>query len=409
MIDSVRHYLQGLKKVRQLLKHPALFDSRLSSADFIGAYEFASQKWAPRGVNDGRRVLFVTSNGAGLGHLTRVNAVAKRLDQRNFIYTMSSAHHKIANEAGQILYFPSYGDLGMSSKAWNPIMEKHFEAVVAGFKPDRIVFDGTYLYLGIRNVSQTLDIPLIWLRRGCWKVQVARNSRQWRDPLRYCEGVLVPGDFGCDESAQFEKLGGHKVLSPIIALDPDELYSARAAKVELGLPTDKNLFLVQVGAGVINDVKDLQRQAVEEILALGPEWEAVVVRNPLNPLNSRARDRVHSIDAYPVAKFFRAFQAGIFAAGYNSVQESVALRLPGIFVPNLAAKTDDQLRRAQGITHKRLGLLAEDGHELRTAIRRMAQTSVREDIISEMSKAGSADGAAEAAAHLACGRIPMND
>ena len=54
--------------------------------------------------NSRQRMLLVTSNGAGLGHLTRLNAVAQHLDADVLIYTMSSAYKTIGRDPREILY-----------------------------------------------------------------------------------------------------------------------------------------------------------------------------------------------------------------------------------------------------------------------------------------------------------------
>ena len=48
------------------------------------------------------RVLFVTSNGTGLGHLTRTMAIARRLDERfqPLILTLSGGESRGAYQAG---------------------------------------------------------------------------------------------------------------------------------------------------------------------------------------------------------------------------------------------------------------------------------------------------------------------
>ena len=46
------------------------------------------------------------------------------------------------------------------------------------------------------------------------------------------------------------------------------------------------------------------------------------------------------------------FDFGIIAGGYNSVHESLFLKLPSIILPNTRTGTDDQLARALNAAEK---------------------------------------------------------
>ncbi|MGV0353217.1 hypothetical protein [Corynebacterium confusum] len=337
----------------------------------------------------------VTSNGAGLGHLTRLNAVSKWLDAEILFYTMSSAYYKLGKARGDIIYFPSYGDLGMNGRQWNSILKPHFSAAVGGFEPDIVVFDGTFVYRPVSEVCREKGVPLVWMQRGCWKEEVDLRSKQRHDAASICDAVLIPGDYGCREQVNSGKGVKTFYLSPVVVTGKESKLSSAAAKEELGLPVDKKLFLIQVGAGVINDISHLERVAVNTVAELGDDWRPVVVSNPLKSSNRSFDAEV--ISAYPLGDYYAAFDAGVFAAGYNTVQESVGLVLPGIFVPNLATKTDDQLRRARGIEARGLGLVATTQEELRLAIRRYSDDEYRSQMRLRMLEVTAGDGAKEAA------------
>lgn len=370
---------------------------------FEALTERIQKSHSPSGVNS--RVLMVTSNGAGLGHLTRMAAVDRWLDSETLIYTMSSAYHRIGKPKDSIMYFPSHGDLGMNGRKWNVLMEENFSAVVKGFRPDVIVFDGTYVYRGVINVARKTATDLVWVQRGCWKADVDLRSKQRHDADKFCSSVIVPGDYGCSEAVIVGKSLEPNYVSPITLVQEEDLLTSQSARDALGLPSDKRLFLVQLGAGVINDIGDLRTQVVRAIQSLGDEWSPVLVRNPLS--THSLLPEVPSIQAYPLGKYYNAFEAGVFAAGYNTVQESVELGLPGLFIPNLETKTDDQVRRATGLESAGLGLKAVSVDGIQAAIRKLADQEFNSGIRSRIAAVRQTSGARQTAG-LIESLIPSN-
>ena len=340
------------------------------------------------------RILLVTSNGAGLGHLTRVNAISGHLCGNDLIYTMSSAYRRLHRESAKTIYFPSYGDLGMAGGSWNTIMKAHFQSVFEAFSPDAVVFDGTFVYRGLVQTVKNSSCPLIWLQRGCWRDEVDKNSEQRHHAAKYVDHVIIPGDYGCAESVDVGPGIDIDYVAPIVSGNQDRSLSCAEARSKLGLPENGNFFLIQLGAGVINDTRDYLSTALEAVRSLGEEWEPVVVQNPLSP---SAVSGCRSVEAFPLIDYLAAFDAGVFAGGYNSCQEAVARRLPAVFVPNKATKTDDQVRRVSGLEARGLGLLASNPKELYSQIQRLQSRKFRETIRAAQDGMKPASGAAEAA------------
>ncbi|OFQ37366.1 hypothetical protein HMPREF2943_07555 [Corynebacterium sp. HMSC072D12] len=370
--------------------------AELLSGAFSTAGESVAEQTKDRMIDPRKpRVLFVSSNGAGLGHLTRLSAVDKNLDSLSLFYTMSSAYKMIGKSSTEAIYFPSHGDLGMVGKLWNPLMEEHFDSVVEGFQPDAIVFDGTYVYRGVISVSKKRRVPLIWMQRGCWKPEVDAKSKQRHRADKFAAMVMVPGDYGCEESVDVGQGMEAVYLPPVTLATRGDLLSREEARAMLGLPKDKKLFLVQLGAGNINDISDIRETALDAVRSLGADWAPVLVRNPLSK-NAQESDAL-SIQAYPLSIYYNAFEAGAFAAGYNTVQESIEMGLPSVFVPNLQTKTDDQGRRASEVQSRGLGLSATDTSELSKTIRMLGKSAVREEIRGRQDLVRAASGGMHAA------------
>ena len=385
----------SIRKSALAVLNRAGFRSSVTEADFSKLTErLAAQIDSENGCR-GPRVLLVSSNGAGLGHLSRLIGISKELEGPKLIYTLSSAYQKVGLSKDEIIYFPSYGDLEMAGGAWNPLLTAHFGAVVRGYEPDVIVFDGTFVYRGIVECSRRYRKTLVWVQRGCWRDEVRSASRQIRFADQFVDEIIIPRDVAVAESTEMQ---GHIVprqVNPLCVVAEDDLLTRGAAREALGLPANKKLFLIQIGAGVINDISDIRAAALKAVENLGDDWNPVLVQNPLNA--SVTIKDVYSVQAYPLAKYLDAFDAAVFAAGYNSVQESVVANIPAVFVPNLDTKTDDQLRRARGMVDRELGLVALTSDEIETSISKLGDDMFRNGLRERLKHASFVPGAKQAA------------
>lgn len=348
-----------------------------------------------------KRVLLVSSNGAGLGHLTRLAAISRFLNAQSLIYTLSSAYHVLGKSSKEIIYFPSYGDIGLDGATWNPLLKAHFGAVVKGFQPDIIIFDGTYVYRGVTAVARQLDIPLTWLQRGCWREDVLERSVQRRNPEDYVDQIVVPRDYGCmEDEGQSQGALTPGYIDPVTLLGRKEILQKQEARAALGLPSDKRLFLIQLGAGVLNDINHIKSLAVDAVRENSEDWEPVLVANPLRKDFELVNKNFLTVSAYPLLRYLNAFDAAVLAAGYNSIQESVVAELPAIFVPNTKTKTDDQVRRARGMSNQGLGITATNSEQIQAGIRRLKSTELRGQLQEKLSLIGLRNGAEEIEAAL---------
>lgn len=313
------------------------------------------------------RVLFMSSNGAGLGHLTRLMAVAERMDVEGEFLTMSMGHGLASYRGHRVTYFPSASASGMEGPVWRRSLTAFLRAVMAERQPDLVVFDGTAIYEGVTHASRIASVPLVWIQRGCWKAERDRSSPQRHAAAEFCDAVVLPGDYGCVESPD---LGGNVralPVPPITLLDREDLVDAATAREELGLADDRRYVLVQLGAGNINETTDLRQAAIRAVTDLGPDWVPVVVHSPIAKEKEQP-DGAVSVEAYPVARHFAAFEFAVGAGGYNFVQECAGLGLPAVLVPNPETVTDDQLRRVRGVVELGVAAMAETPDELRLAI-----------------------------------------
>jgi UDP:flavonoid glycosyltransferase YjiC (YdhE family) len=289
-------------------------------------------------------VLLVSSNGAGMGHLTRLLAYARRMpaDVRRHVVSMSQAVPAVEAEGLTWEYLPSQGATGLRPATWRALLADRLSEVLERVDPDVLVFDGTHPYSG-------LDVALashprtraVWSRRAMWRP--GRNAAQLAKAAWF-DAVVEPGDLAAAADRGETVDAQATRVRPVTLLDPEGLSDRSAARSALGLPADGRLALVSLGAGNINDTDDEVGAAAQ---ALREHGIGVCVTAPSIAERAYAGDDVHLVRHFPLSEHLRAFDLVVAAAGYNSVHEALRLGVPVLLVPNDATSLDDQVARAR--------------------------------------------------------------
>jgi len=294
------------------------------------------------------RLLFVSSNGVGMGHLSRLLAVARRLpDSYEAVFlTMSQALSVIAQFGFHAEYVPSQ-QLTLSDMAtWNAWFKRTLDQVLEAYSIRAVVYDGNIVYQGLCDaVLPRPDCPLIWIRRGMW-----RSDQDNSQSLLSRENVdltIEPGDVASefDSGASVEQREGVVFVDPIRLLDSDEVLSREESCRTLGLDADASHALIQLGAGNNYNVIDLIGSAIETLEKTGiarpvlAEWTTSEISLDLWPSIPRLR-------CFPISRYYRAFDFTISAAGYNSFNEIISFGVPSLLAPNRNRAMDDQSARA---------------------------------------------------------------
>ncbi len=297
-----------------------------------------------RPAPDRPRVLLMSSNGSGMGHLTRLLAYARRLDKETepYFLSMSQAAPVVGRLGYPYEYLPSTKALGMAPSQWQGMFVDRVLESLDRIRPEVVIFDGTWPYNGIPEIRRKRqDIKWVWSRRGMWRK--GANAEQIRK-ADWFDLVIEPGDFASPYDRGATVSADGRTVGPVTLLDAEELDSRERARQELGPPPDGQWALVSLGAGNINDTSSDMATAIAVLREMGV---GVCVTRPEIANRETTDDDVHVVREYPLARRYAAFDLVISASGYNSFQELLRMGVPSLFVPNQATSLDDQAARAQ--------------------------------------------------------------
>ncbi len=344
--------------------------------------------------------MLCTSNGVGLGHLSRVMAVARHLEDEFdvVIFTLSAAVSIPVSLGFRTEYLRSHEYSEFDGPQWNALLEQRLEHLAELYQPGLLLFDGTHPYAGLcRFLDRNRDMVKVWERRGMWQPGAGEPALL---RARHFDSIIEPGDYAAeyDTGATVAERAKVEPLAPIrFGSHPIPRDDARA---DLGLAPDEVAALVQLGAGQINDVNSLIRQVVDRLRSANVR--VVVAASVLAHPPKVSNDDVIVVQKYPITEFFGAFDLGFFAGGYNSFHEALSLGLPSVFVPNRQTKLDEQSARTRWAQDHGVGLDWADGQPaaLPGLLERILDAGERESMHAKMNDLPPANGAAQAAAHL---------
>ncbi|GAB3926835.1 antifreeze protein, type I [Microlunatus endophyticus] len=298
---------------------------------------------ATRAADERPKLLLVSSNGTGMGHLMRLMAYARRATHfQPHVVSLSQGVAAVGRLGMSYEYVPSAAGLGMDPSSWQPIFTDRIGAVLRRVRPAVVVFDGTWPYNGIEELRSTHPDPLwVWSRRGMWQ---PGRSRDQLKKAAWFDAVIEPGDFASAGDIGATASAPAVRIPPVTLLDEDELLTRHAARRELGLPTGGRIALVAFSGGAVEDVTSDTAAAIAACRRVG--LEICVTQSVVAP-DVALPDDVHVINPIPLATYQRAFDVAISAAGYNSFHELLRFGTPTLFIPKRNSALDDQGRRAR--------------------------------------------------------------
>lgn len=292
-------------------------------------------------------ILFMCTNGAGLGHLTRSLAIAKRIrkldPEKEIIFLTTSIAVNIVSAQGfQVFHIPPKNLLhNMDATKWGGLLKRQLLEIFSLYNIKEVVFDGAFPYVQfIQTVSKYPGVKKIWVKRGGEKAGTEGDRQKKEELFDY---IIIPGENGAELPENDEK---HYAVDPIVYINDDELLSKENVRKLFKVPKEYKLVYVQLGAGNINDISNdlgkviaVLRKSENVMIVLG---ESIISLSSTEIYD----DKIYVVKDYPNSKYFQGFDFVISACGYNSFQELTYMGIPTIYLPNMQCKTDDQYGRA---------------------------------------------------------------
>jgi UDP:flavonoid glycosyltransferase YjiC (YdhE family) len=347
-----------------------------------------------------RRVLMLSPNGIGMGHLTRQLAVARRLDPsiEPVFLTMSQAAAVVAEQGFHVEHTPYHTAYDGDVAQWNRALTERLTEMISFLDARLVLFDGNVPYQGLVAAQQAHpERAFVWLRRGMWRPGAGREAAA---RTRHFDLVIEPGDFAGEDDLGLTAQRRDEVVqvAPITLLDRVERLERTTARQRLGLRPDSIAVLVALGSGNNYDMASVRRQLLTHLLTV-PDVEIVVAEWLIAQRSEALPEGVKELRTFPHAAYLDAFDLAIAAVGYNTFHELLEARLPTVFVPNENPMMDEQERRA--LWAERHGVArcarAGDPYRLRWSVDRLLDPAERVRIARACAALPACDGAREAA------------
>lgn len=367
----------------------------------------------PRSGRRRFRLALVTSNGAGMGHLTRLLAIARRLPEHiePVFISLSQAVDVVGGFGYPYAYIASKSETGLSASVWNTYGEARFTEELTRLTPDALVFDGTWPYRGLTAAARATGTPMIWSRRGMWREEAGDRSLAHSSLF---DLLIEPGEFAAeaDRGATTRVDDAHRV-GPVTVLSREELLPRAEARERLQLGAEDQAVLVTLGAGNLNDIDTTTTDVIHALKEHLPQWRIFLTSNPLSMADS-SYSGVESVQIYPIAEYANAFDLTVSAAGYNSFHEWISACVPTLWMPNTSTQTDDQVARGRYAEQAGVGLSLEDPdrEQIFAAVQSLAAPGVIDRMRQELESRNQDNGAPAAAElitrHIVEGRVTVD-
>jgi spore coat polysaccharide biosynthesis predicted glycosyltransferase SpsG len=347
-------------------------------------------------------VILATSNGIGMGHLTRASAIAAELK--------SFANPIIISMASGVVEVPKIADVGfeyvpgrdrkwMGRFEWDRYLRDRIVALIDETDAKIVSFDGVVPYPGIIGIKSIRPkVKLVWVRRGFWQKTSQRHLLNLQS--RMMDLIITPGDFG--QSYDKGPTAGRSdstVVKPISIYNRQTSLDKVAARNLLGLDQTRPVVLVQLGIGEA-DLNAKMTAALKGLITW-PDLQVVLTKEPVTSTGENLAPAgldMKVIRHFPLANVLNAFDAAICAAGYNSVHEELAANIPTLFIPNTRG-TDNQAERARWAADNKVALTVDQSNldQITIMVSKLSDSKLRQELAKNCANLPQVTGATEVA------------
>lgn len=361
LADYIRHtvLINRDEILRRIAESPWTAPHRIEAIETLIGLDAAPRRPEPQ---RGRRVLFLPTNGNGLGHARRSVLVAQELPETPQVaFAAFPSCVALVRAAG-------YDCLPLVSKS-TAHAEGHANDLVNYMRlgralgpSDRLVFDGGYVFDSIYRTVIEKGLEATWIRRGLWQAGQITPATLHREGA--FAQVIVPEE-AFPELNRDMSFGHHlHKVGPIVSAKPEHDAGAMRDILRDRLQREfSELVVTMLGGGVAAD-RTAQLQLLSALFERRPDCLHLVLIWPGSTVPAALYGWKNTVVCQTRSAADIAADADlvITAAGYNSFHEVLYHRLPAIFMPQMAGFMDDQERRAQAASERGLAVTvaAED-------------------------------------------------
>jgi len=317
----------------------------------------------PDPVAPDARVLFMPTNGNGLGHAQRCALIADEFEKPE------RASFAAFPTCVPLIKGRGFPCLPLVQKS--PDFPEDYANDIVNYlrlrrtlsPADHLVFDGGYVFESIFRTIHETGCRATWIRRGLWRPGQISEAQIERE--RIFNRIILPGEAFEELNADYSQ--GHRmrrvgpIVQPTPGTDPAGVRT-RLARM-LGVEFD-SLVVTMLGGGVAAD-RSAQLQRVCGLLARRPGCLHLIVVWPNSKIapGIYGWENTHVVRTHNSLALCTAADFVVSAVGYNSFHELMYHRIPSIFVPQVAPYMDDQERRARAASDRDLAVTVL-AHEL---------------------------------------------
>lgn len=319
---------------------------------------------AQRRPGEPARIVFVPTNGVGLGHAQRCALIAAELDRTrsDVVFAAFPSCVKLVKSYGFDV-MPMIGRSAFHAQTHENDRANYLRLRALSRRAQALVFDGGYVFDSIYRTVLENRLEGVWIRRGLW--QGGQHNSVALDREKAFSRVIVPREAFEEINAAYSRGDHLREVGPVVQridLGPDGRRALRArlaARFERGFD---RLVVSLLGAGVAAD-RGAQIQALCGMMERRSDTLHLVVVWPTAVLQPAwfAWSNSRVVRTQHVGVLAAAADICVSAAGYNSFHEALYNRIPTIFIPQMSAFMDDQQTRARAAKDRGLAGMVEPG------------------------------------------------
>ena len=314
----------------------------------------------PETAGDAPGIVFVPTNGIGLGHAQRCATIARELEREQAAFAAFPSCIGLVRSFGFDV-MPLIGRSVFHAQPFENDLANYtrLRALTRGGRT--FVFDGGYIFDSIYRTILENRLAGVWIRRGLWQEQ--QNNAIALDREKVFARIIVPREAFAELNLAYS--AGERVVEvgPVVnrTLVPrEQRHALREALAErYGVFFDR-LVVSLLGGGIAAE-RSAQTQALCGMMETRGDTLHLVVVWPGGRQEPGwfGWQRTRVVRTHHAGVLVAASDLCIAAAGYNIFHEVLYGRNPAIFLPQSGPFMDDQRARSEAARERELAGLVE--------------------------------------------------